>query len=116
MLCACLALNPDLPQIVIRDLNAQAFPVVDEAVTLGMTYGLAFETASIIFRMRISKMQNAMDQYRLVWQSDLSVKAKTEKMNALVWRRADGVCTCSRFCPPSNKKSMPPKLGISAAY
>ena len=79
-----LALNPDLPQIVIRDLNGQAFPVVAEAVTLGMTYGLAFGTASIIFRMRISKMQNAMDQYRLVWQSDLSVKAKTEKMNALV--------------------------------
>ena len=37
--------------------------------------------------MRISKMQNAMDQYRLVWQSDLSVKAKTEKMNALVWNK-----------------------------
>ena len=32
-------------------------------------------------------MQNAMDQYRLVWQSDLSVKAKTEKMNALVWNK-----------------------------
>ena len=85
--CYVLALNPDLPQIVIRDLNGQAFPVVDEAVTLGMTYGLAFGTASIIFRMRISKMQNAMDQYRLVWQSDLSVKAKTEKMNALVWNK-----------------------------
>ena len=85
--CYVLALNPDLPQVVIRDLNGQTFPVVDEAVTLGMTYGLAFGTASIIFRMRISKMQNAMDQYRLVWQSDLSVKAKTEKMNALVWNK-----------------------------
>ena len=62
--------------------------MVDEAVTLGMTYGLAFGTASIIFRMRISKMQNAMVQYRLVWQSDLSVKAKTEKMNALVWNKS----------------------------
>ena len=71
----------------MRDLNGLAFPKVDEAVTLGMTYGLAFGTASIIFRMRISKMQNAMDQYRLVWQSDLSVKAKTEKMNALVWNK-----------------------------
>ena len=80
--CYVLALNPDLPQIVIRDLNGQAFPVVDEAVTLGMTYGLAFGTASIIFRMRISKMQNAMDQYRLVWQSDLSVKAEQGQMES----------------------------------
>ena len=32
-------------------------------------------------------MQKAMDQYRLVWQSDLSVKAKTAKINALVWNK-----------------------------
>ena len=32
-------------------------------------------------------MQETMNQFRLVWQSDLSVKAKTEKMNALVWNK-----------------------------
>ena len=37
--CYVIALNPDLPHVVIRDLNGRAFPVVDEAVTLGMTYG-----------------------------------------------------------------------------
>ena len=28
-----------------------------------------------------------MNQFRLVWQFDLSVRAKTEKMNALVWNK-----------------------------
>ena len=85
--CYVIALNADLPHVVIRDLNGRAFPVVDEAVTLGMTYSLAFGTASIIFRVRISKMQETMNQFRLVWQSDLSSKAKTKKMNALVWNK-----------------------------
>ena len=85
--CYVIALNPDLPHVVIRDLNGRAFPVVDEAVTLGMTYGLAFGTASIIYRVRISKMQETINQFRLIWQFDLSVKAKTEKMNALVWNK-----------------------------
>ena len=61
-----IALNQDLPHAVIRDLNGRAFPVVDEAVILGMTYALAFGAASIIFRVRISKMQEAMNQFRLV--------------------------------------------------
>ena len=52
-----------------------------------MAYGLAFGTASIVFRVRISKMQEAMNQFRLVWQSDLSVKAKAKKVNALVWNK-----------------------------
>ena len=79
-----ITLNPDLPKVGIRDLTGCAVLVVDEAVTLGMTYGLAFGTVSMIFRVRISKIQEAMDQYRLFWQFDLSVKAKTEKMNAVV--------------------------------
>ena len=82
---ALIALKFDLPHVVIRDLNGRARPVVDGAVTLGMTYGLAFGTASIVnWSAFISKMQEARNQFRLVWQSDLSIKANTENMNALV--------------------------------
>ena len=56
--CYVIALNPDLPHVAIRDLNGRTFPVVDEAVTLGMTYGLAFGTAStlelLLFCVRIN--------------------------------------------------------------
>ena len=61
-----IAVSPDLPHVAVRDLNGRAFPVLDEAVTLSMTHGLAFGTASIIFRVRIGKMQETMNQFRLV--------------------------------------------------
>ena len=75
--CYVIALNPDLPHVVIRDLTGRALPVVDEAVTLGLTYGPAFGTASIFILVRISKMQEVMNQCRFVWQFDVSFISKS---------------------------------------
>ena len=90
--------------------------MVDDAVTLGMAYGLAFGTPSIIFRVRIIKLQEAMDQFRFVWQFDVSVKAKTEKINALVWNKIRWSVLLSLLLPALRQKSMPPKTFTSAAY
>ena len=78
--------------------------MVDDAVTLGMAYGLAFGTPSIIFRVRIIKLQEAMDQFRFVWQFDVSVKAKTEKINALVWNKIRWSVLLSPLLPALRQK------------
>ena len=87
--CYLVAINSDLAHatIIVRDLHGRSFPVVTEASTLGMTYGRVFQTASSVFRTRVASMQGAMNQYKLVWQSTLSVAEKTTKMNALVWNK-----------------------------
>ena len=87
--CYVVAINSDVAHanVIIRDLHGRSFPVVTEASTLGMTYGRVFQTASSVFRTRVASMQGAMNQYKLVWQSKLSVAEKTTKMNALVWNK-----------------------------
>jgi len=85
--CYLIALNPDVPNLTVKDLDGRVFPVVPEAKTLGMYYGRGFLTAATIFRERISSMHKAMNQYKLVWQSSITLREKTTKMNALVWNR-----------------------------
>jgi hypothetical protein len=77
--CYLLAINSDIPNPVVKDLNGRAFPIVDEAKTLGLHYGRVFLTAASVFRERISAMHKAMNQYRLVWQSSLSLREKNLK-------------------------------------
>ena len=54
-----------------------------EPKTLGI--GRVFLTDPSIFRERITAMQQAMDQYQLVWQSHLRLREKFLNINALVW-------------------------------
>ena len=85
--CALIAINPEVPNPIVKDLDGRPFPVVNEAKTLGMYYGRASLTASSIFRERISLMHFAMNQYKLVWQSPIKLRDKILKMNALVWNK-----------------------------
>ena len=67
-----LAFHPDLPNVVVKDLQGRPFPVVSEAKTLGLVYGRESNTAPTLFRERIGTMQSTMNQFKLVWQSQLS--------------------------------------------
>ena len=82
-----LAFNPDVAIIRVKDLDGRDFPLVPEAKTLGIVYGQAFQTAANVYRARISSMQGSMNQYKFVWRSNVPLKNKVNKMNALVWNK-----------------------------
>ena len=73
--------------IRVKDLDGRDFPLVPEAKTLGIVYGQAFQTAANVYRARISSMQGSMNQYKFVWRSNVPLKNKVTKMNALVWNK-----------------------------
>ena len=85
--CYILAFHPDMPNVVVQDLDGRPFPVVQEANTLGLVYGRENTAAQTLFRERIGTMQSSMNQYKPVWQCTLPVNEKTLKMNALVWNK-----------------------------
>ena len=55
-----IALNPDVPNPVVKDLIGQAFPVAAETKTLVIYYGRVLLTAAFIFRERINAMQQTL--------------------------------------------------------
>ena len=68
---------------VIRDLGGHPVPVVDSERTLGFDLGPKVSTKSVVSK-RGRTMLGRMNQYKIVWQSNLSIKKKVEKYTALV--------------------------------
>ena len=54
---------------------------------LDIVYGQVFQIAANVYRARISSMQGSMNQYKFVWRSNVPLKNKVNKMNALVWNK-----------------------------
>ena len=64
-------------------------------------------------------MQAAMNQYKLVWSSQLSIKDKVNKMNALVWNKGCWSFHLFQLSPPLSRTisgSAVLRLASSAAF
>ena len=81
------AFNPDMAVIRVKDLDGRELSLVPEAKTLGIVYGQVFHIAANVFRTRIFSMQGSMNQHKHVSRSNLSLKNKVNKKNALVWNK-----------------------------
>ena len=82
-----IAINP-IGNVILRDLDGTPFPVEETAKTLGIVYGNGFKTANLMYKKAASTMIFNMNQYKLIWQSDLTVKKKVETYNSLVWSKS----------------------------
>ena len=83
-----LAINPPFAgPVILKDLVGVPFPVEETAKTLGIIYGNGFQTANLMYKQAASNMIFTMNNYKLIWQSDLTVKRKVVKYNAFVWSK-----------------------------
>ena len=71
----------------IKHPDGWFYNVVDHSKTLGFTYGAGFNTASVLVTSRVGEMHGRMNEYKRVWNSNISLKNKVDKMQALVWSK-----------------------------
>ena len=71
----------------IKHPDGWFYNVVDQSKTLGFTYGRGFDTAAALVTSKVGEMHGRMNEFKRVWTSQISLKNKVDKMQALVWSK-----------------------------